>query len=132
MTDEAKQCVVALRACDLHKNVQPVAFFVCKDCPGYEPDVPCQINLIAADLIESLSAELEQVKMERDGLSIMLTQARSMLETRTRERDTAIEYISIYKPCEACGLFELQGDNCRKCRKYVSHPCWQWRGVQKG
>lgn len=41
----------------------------------------------AADLIESLAAELEQVKRERDGLSIMLTVAESAAETHKRERD---------------------------------------------
>lgn len=41
----------------------------------------------ASDLIESLAAELEQVKRERDGLSIMLTAAESAAETHKRERD---------------------------------------------
>lgn len=44
----------------------------------------------AADLIESLAAELEQVKQERDGLSIMLTAAQSAAETYKRERDAAL------------------------------------------
>lgn len=44
----------------------------------------------ALEYIQQLEAELEQVKRERDGLNIMLEQCKSMLETRTRERDAAL------------------------------------------
>lgn len=92
-------------------------------------------NLEAADLIESLAAELEQVKQERDGLSIMLGQAQSMLETRTRERDAAVE--DILKECHKCKHFKVMSNGCTPdydCD--YSDVCedgnhWQWRGVRK-
>ena len=147
MTDEVKRCVEALRMCDLPKNVQPVAFYVCRDCLAYEADVECRINLTAAGLIESLAAELEQVKQERDGLNILLGQAQSMLETRTRERNAAI-----------ADMERLQGLICQVCKEYYQpdpksreHSCrvygdyfgeiaedgllccgkFKWRGVQE-
>lgn len=43
----------------------------------------------AADLIESLAAELEQVERERDGLSIMLTSAMSAAHTFKRKLEEA-------------------------------------------
>lgn len=55
----------------------------------------------AADMIESISAELDQVKQERDGLNILLGQAQSMLETRTRERDAAVEDLTLWN-CFSC------------------------------
>lgn len=125
MTYKAMRCVEALRACDLHKNIQPVAFFVCGDCPGYEPDTTCRMNLIAADLIESLSAELEQVKAERDAAVKQL-----------KEVDAEGLYCSHCKHDALCeGPIHL---DCRDCER-ESCPChtcanncnWQWRGVQE-
>lgn len=57
-------------------------------------------------IIESLAAELEQVKQERDGLNILLGQAQSMLETRTRERDAAVKDVKSLctKGCFARGV----------------------------
>lgn len=84
-------------------------------------------NLEAADLIESLAAELEQVKQERDGLNILLGQAQSMLETRTRERDTAIAIAAGTPSCETCAHY-MPGYFCPGCRNKSN---WQWRGVKE-
>ena len=80
----------------------------------------------AADLIESLSEELDQVKQERDGLNILLGQAQSMLKTRTRERDAAVEYLSENRRCETCKHY-APGYFCMGCRRGDK---WQWRGIQ--
>lgn len=89
------------------------------------------------NLIESLAAELEQVKQERDGLDIMLGQARSMLETRTRERDAAIEDMkgicglcAHEKTCTGywcgdCDEFDVCEAPCKNCDSMEN---WQWRG----
>ena len=63
----------------------------------------------AADLIESLLTEIEKLE---------------------RERDAAVEDLSAHRPCDACGLYELQGDNCFRCRRCTERPFWKWRGVQ--
>lgn len=90
----------------------------------------------AALFLESLAAELEKVKQERDGLSILLGQAKSMLETRTRERDAAVE--DILKECHKCKHFKVMFNGCTPdydCD--YSDVCedgnhWQWRGVKEG
>lgn len=140
MTDEMKRCVEALRKCDIPQNIQPVAFYVCRDCSAYEPDMPCRINLTAADLIESLAAELEEVKQERDGLNILLGQAQSMLETRTRERDAAVEEVKELGTCAYCehdSYCPHTIPDCMHCKdeRCQCHSCghkskWQWRGVK--
>lgn len=81
----------------------------------------------AADLIESLAAELEQVKQERDGLNIMLGQAQSMLETRTRERDAAVEDLNMCCPCEVCAR-SCQYD---KVNPYDECADFMWRGTKE-
>ena len=81
----------------------------------------------AAKLIESLSAELEQVKQERDGLNILLGQAQSMLETRTRERDAAIADINMVCQCDVCTRM------CKydKPNPYCECADFEWRGIQE-
>lgn len=143
MTDETKRCVEALRTC--HSNED------CRDCKFVDSDkdeMSC-VNILfvnAADLIESLSAELEQVKQERDGLNILLGQAQSMLDTRTRERDAAVEDLkrAEYWTCEhckfnlipaPCGESNMDCDSCKFenciCRDCIENSRWQWRGVQE-
>lgn len=142
MTDEVKRCVEILR--------KAVRFGVidCQYCPAYSVcptgtvgwNNECMLDT-AADLIESLAAELEQVKRERDGLNIMLGQAQSMLETRTRERDAAVEglrgacaFCAHVRECLVTGCTGDMGEACKQC------PCetcfhdsnWQWRGVREG
>lgn len=87
----------------------------------------------AADLIESLFEELEQVKRERDGLNILLMQAQSMLDTRTRERDAAVEDIDRW--CGTCAHSYLNDKSIDQCKfagdKCVKRSYWQWRGVKE-
>ena len=98
----------------------------------------------AADLIESLAAELEQVKQERDGLNIMLGQAQSMLETRTRERDAAIEDMqkSALYLCQVCKKYHpaVKGVHAHFCEQLgqrtdfngaIACGMFEWRGVQE-
>lgn len=136
MTEEAKRVVAGLRYCYRHIHCYSI-----KDgerCPDYDS---CQKkvadnvsrNDALADLIESLTARLEQVEMERDGLNIMLAQAQSMLETRTKERDAAVEEMKIIRSCRQCKTwqeyFKDNGDvsPCEDCDMYSN---WQWRGVE--
>ena len=98
MTDEAKRCVEKLRNTAESLKKDSMAYFSDEDF------------ILAADLIESLAAELEQVK---------------------RERDAAVEDLSAHRPCDACGLYELQGVRCMQCRRYTERPYWQWRGVKE-
>ena len=82
---------------------------------------------------QSVCNELEQVEKERDGLNIMLAQAQSMLETRTKERDAAVEEMKIIRSCRQCKTwqeyFKDNGDvsPCEDCDMYSN---WQWRGVE--
>lgn len=99
---------------------------------------------IAADLIDFLAAELEQVKQERDGLNIMLGQAQSMLETRTRERDAAIEDMqkSALYLCQVCKKYHpaVKGVHAHFCEQLgqrtdfngaIACGMFEWRGVQE-
>lgn len=98
MTDKAQKIIAALRtACGE----------TCDDCPA---DEWCHGNGTrsleddAADLIESISVELEQVK---------------------RERDAAVADINMCCPCDVC---------TRSCTSYKVNPydeCaeFEWRGV---
>lgn len=91
----------------------------------------------AALFLESLAAELEKVKQERDGLNILLGQAQSMLETRTRERDAAVEDVNIMghnNPCcTTCSYKDrsMFDAPCSYCRLEYYPNGWQWRGVRK-
>ena len=132
MTDKVIALVEALRtACSDYDD--------CDDCPSYKwcHDKSCPtLCEAAADLIESLAAELEQVKQECDGLSIMLTAAQSAAETYKRERDAAVEDIS--RECHKCKHFKVLFNGCTHdydcdrsdvCR---DNDKWQWRGVKEG
>lgn len=85
MTDEAKRCVKALRT-KCRKEVSCNACNKNSFCHQYGDE---ELNDLAADLIESLASELEQVKQERDGLSIMLTSATSAVHTFKRKLEEA-------------------------------------------
>lgn len=121
MTEAANQCVEALRWSHYHDD--------CTDendtCPVKDECLRCDSVLcnvrIAADLIESLSAQLEQV---------------------TRERDAAIRDIDEAAPCFACIRFERNGGDCIGAHvciddilqdalggKYADYY-WQWRGAE--
>ena len=129
MTEEARLIVAALRtSCEENGS-----------CPDCTINYWChakngeRLEDAAADIIESLTAQLEQVEMERDGLNIMLAQAQAMLETRTNERDAAVEDMKIIRSCRQCKTwqeyFKDNGDvsPCEDCDMYSN---WQWRGVE--
>ena len=101
MTNEAKEIVEALRAmCSEQGN--------CGSCPlrsWCHAGGKAQLEIDAADLIESLAAELEQVKQERSDLSIKLIVAESALKKCKRERDAAI-----------ADMERLQGLICQVCQ----------------
>lgn len=110
MTDEVKRCVVALRT----KCREEGSCNVCGKNSFCHLHGDEELSDLAADLIESLSEELEQVK---------------------RERDAAVE--DLRKVCRAVRVCF-----CCKSREaeYVSNDCmdcingcnWQWRGVKDG
>lgn len=127
MTEEARKTAKAM-----HQNE-------CEDCVFNPTRLGCRWRKegtycdtglhSAADLIESLSARLEQVEQERDGLNIMLAQAQAMLETRTKERDAAVRDLEIHKFCHLCAEDAVaDSEKCYTC----SNKCyWQWRGVRE-
>lgn len=135
MIEEAKLIVAALRtSCEENGS--------CPDCPvNYWCHEKNGVRLEddAADIIESLSAQLEQAEKERDGLNIMLAQAQSMLETRTKERDAAVADLkeelrnqSVISLCENCRC-KPEGDYVpNDCMDCVNGCNWQWRGVREG
>lgn len=142
MTDEAKRCVESLRVRCRERD----------SCDGCPKDDYCHyhgdeaLRDFAADLIESLASELERVKQERDGLNILLGQAQSMLETRTRERDAAVKDLKqadydckhckfgrAPAPCEESDFVcaDCKFTNCI-CRDCINNSHWQWCGVTGG
>ena len=108
MTEEAKLIVDTLRYCE-ESGAR------CGNCPsGHDKSgIPnCHSQSKIADLIESLSAQIEQV---------------------TRERDAAVEDMKIIRSCRQCKTwqeyFKDNGDvsPCEDCDMYSN---WQWRGVE--
>lgn len=99
----------------------------------------------AALFLESLATELEQVKQERDGLSIMLTSATSAAETYKRERDAAVEDIYSMKACALCKHYP-SGEECETyfllciecdnekciCKECSNGEKMEWRGIKEG
>ena len=99
MTEEAKRAVEHLR-----ENAE---FQWCSDCyvgDGCGDHSNCHFLRIA-NLIESMYAELEQVK---------------------RERDAAVETMAENPRCETCKHY-TPGYFCLGCRRGDK---WQWRGVK--
>ncbi len=103
MTEEAKRTAVALRHCFLYE-------LDCKNCPSTDE---CDwhngtMPLKAADIIESLSAQLDQV---------------------TRERDAAVEDMILGRICATCRHHNNSATSkCMGCLSW--HSNWQWRGVE--
>lgn len=115
MTEDVKRIIAGLRFC--------AHAFNCYDCPA--TDDLCNMNDElqdkAADLIEQLTAELEQVK---------------------RERDAAVWDIKNSQPCFACRHFQRNEGSCKGGRQCMFEMLtadefgeeyegllWQWRGV---
>lgn len=134
MTNEVKLIVNTLRECAVATP--------CSKCVVFCENDECFFTA-TAKVIESLAAELEQVKQERDGLSIMLTGATSAAETYKRERDAAVQVVKKLGDCKYCkhdSLCQERFPVCGSCEKDC--PCntcngelrnnWQWRGVKEG
>lgn len=150
MTEEAKKIVEALRMCHDPK-------YGCYDCPVDVPGEPCQNELKAADLIESLSKQCDDQNemlhwaygilkklykgLEEHGFD-SFEEVYAQLEQVTRERDAAIRDIDEAAPCFACIRFERNGGDCIGAHvciddilqdalggKYADYY-WQWRGVR--
>lgn len=108
MNEKAKTIANALRECANE--------IICADCNMTRCDNECTL-IAAAFLIESLSAQLDQV---------------------TRERDSAVEDLSGY--CGVCIYKTLPNayEFCRNCKHsnrhyFTNEPAlnnWQWRGVE--
>ena len=111
MTEEARKIVNAMRFKE---------DFECIECPI--PAGNCDENCLldaAANLIESLSEQLDRV---------------------TRERDAAVEQIHEIKACRHCVHGEFCPDEVEGCDVCPKNPCpckscykdsnWQWIGVE--
>ena len=110
MTEEAKRCVEIMhergcRGCLVKEISACVYREEGRYCDNFYHE--------AADLIESLSAQLEQV---------------------TRERDVAVEALRDTACCSDCKNYATQMDSepCKTCLMCPSQskPNWQWRGVE--
>ena len=97
MTEEAKLAADTLRKMANFK--QFLAF----------PQDTGKIINACADLIESLSAQLEQV---------------------TRERDAAMESVNARRACTDCAFDDFAQIGIPECRTCDRGSNWQWRGVE--
>lgn len=124
MTDKAKQVVETIK--------QAFSVFADMELPMEE-----RVCMLSHDAAMTLIDELEQVKQERDGLNILLAQSQSMLKTRTRERDAAMQdldemHYNICGTCKYCE-FEANAKPCASCDFGTGEELgnWQWRGVKE-
>lgn len=163
MTEEANVCMeILLKAAHIGSS------FDCHDCPAYAAcptgtagwNNECIFDT-AADLIESLSAELEQTENKLSELLYYVTGGRfsktdystddmrrfvddynqsvcsecEELEQVKRERDAAVEALQDSALCEECEHYEksMQEEPCNACMKYpyCFKPNWRWRGVKE-
>ena len=116
MTDEAKLRIAALRWAHLHGD--------CNDedntCPVQDECLRCTNVLCntrtAANLIESLSAELEQVKRERDA-AVEDLRTHGMLCVLCLNEKKSVNT----EPCKSCSHASTSN----------RHTNWQWRGVKE-
>ena len=163
MTDEVKRCVESCRE-----------WYVAFSSFGKSNESSVKELLDTADMIESISAELEQVKRERDeawnvveaisnqneAMAVAMEKVKrerdalqeeidamneeyftdihtardpmvDKVKQLERERDALLDDLSAHRPCDACGLYELQGVICMQCRRHTERPCWKWRGVKE-
>ena len=114
MTEEVRKCVEILRYCE-ESGAR------CGGCPSGETNgIPnCHSQSHIADLIESLSAQLDQVTRERD----------AAVEDAHGVCKACIHYNGHYPPGEimSCCKFEecVHGSD-----DWDSEDHWQWRGVE--
>ena len=158
MTEKANVCMEILR-----KAAHVGSSFDCHDCPAY---VACPTGTAgwnnecifdtAADLIESLSAELEQTENKLSELLYYVTGGRfsktdystddmrrfvddynqsvcsecEELEQVKRERDAAVEDLKEFCSCHHCQHYKRDCND--KCYFVTGlKPDWQWRGVRE-
>lgn len=147
MTDEVKLTVDTLRYCE-ESGAR------CGECPSgvNENGVPnCHSQACIADLIESLAAELEQVKRERDELvtkchrlearndtliakEVLFDEAIAAGAKMQRERDAAVEGMAgicrKHNVCDGCKNDDAAyiPNDCIDCANACN---WQWRGMKE-
>lgn len=109
MTDEAK------RFLNLKEDAQALREIEWTDC-AMNPRVCTTMMHKAADLIESLSAELEQVKRERDAAVEDLRTHGVLCVLCLHEKKSVNE-----EPCKSCSHASTSN----------RHTNWQWRGPQE-
>jgi hypothetical protein len=106
MADEVRRIVEWLRV----ESCNSCIFSRLGDCRSFDD---C-LERTAADLIESLSAELEQVK---------------------QERDAAVEDLRSAAYCGDCVNYTtaIENEPCKAClvNRGFTKPNWQWRGVKE-
>lgn len=141
MVDEAQKIIAALRHLGTPLDIAEAD---CGSCPmqdfpheevGCGESCPGVLMLIAADLIEELSANLEAAKEREKGLSILLTSAQSAAETYKRERDAAVADMKIGAEsfmCDVCAEHESDnGYGVGRCVHSKDHECFfEWRGLK--
>ena len=110
MTEQAKKCATALRWFSSGNDARH-----CKKCNysfRHDRENPCINRLIreAADLIESLSVQLDQV---------------------TRERDVAISDLNFAgsESGNFCAICKYNDESCHQ-RQIEEPDCFEWRGVE--
>lgn len=79
---------------------------------------------IAADMIEELSAKVEEYEPQIAGLEIMLTTAQSSAITLQRRAEAAERDIRVTCPCEVCS----QTCKYNKIDAYDTCDDFSWRG----
>lgn len=136
MTDEAKRCVENCRE-----------WYQAFSNYGIGSERLVKDLLTTADLIESLCAELEQVKREKDEAWKVVESVSGQNEIMAdvlgrikREHDAAVEdlkglcHVCVHKKtCTGpwCGDCD-QYDGCESpCRTCATDENWQWRGVNE-
>lgn len=133
MTDEAKLRVAALRWAHLHED--------CNDeddtCPVQDECLRCTNVLCnlrtAANLIVSLSTELEKEQEMRQHADEVATLFMKENEKLKRERDAAVEDLRQLKTCKNCvgyAEFLKEDGNIDRCMECDDRSHWQWRGMK--
>lgn len=120
-------------------------------CTGCMADDFCcgedDIKNRAADLIEQLAAELEQVRRKRDDTvdhtGRLIEKLYAEYERMKRERDAAVRDLREQNACNHCKHWnvtcDVEGDDegllmCESCHKNCAckechdHSRWEWRG----
>lgn len=119
MTDEARKCVEALRWSSTNADCTS-NYYTCPvshecECSNFTLCDPA----VAADLIESLCAELERVKRERDAA--------------VKDLCTHCGVCVHVRDCLVTGCSGDMGEACKQCPclTCINYNNWQWRGVNE-